>query len=435
MQSPESPTELPVSCKLSPAPATVLLLGNYRPAVVIARTLAKRGFRIILGLQGEHHGCRYSRHVHEVWDHPALANGNSAFSVALGRFLAERRGIQFVFPVTEEFANYFAAHSDLLAKGATLVSPRPEVIATFSDKISALKLARNLSVATLPFKLVHDYSSLIASAGEIGFPLTVRPLGTTARLNQKKALILAGPGDLKEALPAWPDQHGSLLLQQFASGIRHNLYFAACNGRIIAACQSKIFRTNDPDGTGLAVVGQTVPVSRTLLGDTQSLVAATNYTGIGLAQFIVDSQTGERCFLELNPRVSGSHAVPEHAGVPLSSLAIELAANQTSNIEPAEAAQYGCLYGASDLTYVWTSGDIHGAKTAVINGEIGILGFAAWLCRALVSAIRSDCHMIWRLDDPLPAIVATFNVLPNFTKLRLWSRKLINRDRVVSRES
>ncbi len=126
MQSPESPTELPVSCKLSPAPATVLLLGNYRPAVVIARTLAKRGFRIILGLQGEHHGCRYSRHVHDVWDHPALADDNSAFSLALGRFLAERPDIRFVFPVTEEFASYFAAHSDLLAKGATLVSPRPE---------------------------------------------------------------------------------------------------------------------------------------------------------------------------------------------------------------------------------------------------------------------------------------------------------------------
>lgn len=408
-------------------PSAVLLLGNYRPAVAIARALGRRGHRVVLGLEGEAHGCRYSRHVDDVWDHPELASGPSAFSRALDRYLTDCPEIKFVVPVTEDFANYFASSGEVVARHAILVSPSAGLVEIFSDKIRALDLARSLGVAALPFKVVHDQAGLLEQCEQIGFPLTIRPIGTSARLGHKKALILEDLSELQAALPVWPDGHNALLLQKFAEGRRHNVYFAAHEGRIIAACESRIFRTNHPDGTGLAVDGVTVDVSPELFGDTEKLVAATDYTGIGLTQFIFDPDTGDRCFLELNPRVSGSHAVPENAGVPLSTLAVDLAVNDGPFGE--------CIYGKSGLRYVWTSGDVCGVRTALFNRDIGPSGLVSWLWRIVENAARADFHMIWRLDDPLPAIVSMLGVVPSMTRLQVWWRKLINFDRVVSRES
>lgn len=401
---------------------TILLLGNYRPAVVVARALAKRGHRIILGSRGEEHGCRHSKFVHEVWDHPDLEHARS-FCRSLLKFLQERRDIGLVFPITEEFVNFFATRKPSLGEHVTLVSPPAHTIQTFSNKTRALKLAADNGVATHPFALTTDHSGLMRHAGQIGYPLTIRPLGTTARLNNKKALILANEYELQTVLPAWPEGHKALLLQRFASGNRHNVYFAAEDGRVIAVSQSRITRTNQPDGTGLAVDGCTVPVSPDLLKDTQALVAASNYTGIGLAQFIFEPQTGDRCFLELNPRVSGSHAVPEHAGVPLSALAVQLAAGSAPRTQC--TSPDACIRGKPGIRYVWTSGDLHGAKMARINREISTFGLFAWVSRALLCMVRADAHMIWSLNDPKPGIFAVVSILPRLKRLRDFPRKAL----------
>ncbi len=398
---------------------TVLLLGNYRPAVAIARALAPLGFKIVLGLQGEDHGVRFSRFVSGVWDHPQL-DGTASFHNALARYLEQHQEIKLVLPVTEEFVNAFAAQEFPFPERVTLVSPHEDIVNLFADKVRTLEMAKREGVATLPFAVVGDHAELLSRADEVGFPITVRPLGTTARLFDKKALILASAEELRAALRSWPQGHTSLLLQRFAHGIRHNVYFAARNGALIGVSQSKINRTNYHDGTGLAVDGQTITPAPRLLADTKRLVEAVNYTGIGLAQFIVDPDTGESCFLELNPRVSGSHAVPEQAGVPLSRLAVELA----QRTEGQSGSPDACQFGRCNMRYVWTSGDLYAVKMAIINREAGLTDLPAYGLRILASLLRADTHMIWRWDDPLPGIAAVLGCLPRLTILRRALGKL-----------
>ena len=409
---------------------SILLLGNYRPAVVIARALAARGYNIILGLEGEPHGCEHSRFVHETWDHPHLETDRHRFLPALRRYVGERGDVGAVLPVTEEFVNLFAGTSEPIADDVVLASPDAKIVDVFASKPATLELAQRCAVPTNSFCQVHNHRELIDEAKRICFPITIRPLGTTARLLEEKALIINSAEDLLVALPDWPMGHRTLLLQRFANGIRHNLYFASLDGQIIASCESRILRTNRPDGTGLAVDGETVPVSPVLFRDTQALIEDTGYTGIGLAQFIVDAETGERCFLELNPRVSGSHAVPEYAGIPLSALAIDLAlvaqasrqSKLKSNIlkilidnksQPDDLTHYHRTYKL--IRYVWTSGDLASSKLALTNGEIGYSGLVSRIWGALRSAARADVHMIWTPSDPLPAIRALTVLLPRFS--------------------
>ena len=393
-------------------PRTALLLGNYRPAVSIARALNAAGCRIVLGLEGDEGGCERSKHVAEVWDHPLLEDGEPAFLESLERYLELRNDITIVFPVAEEFVNLFAAARWEPPKDVTLVGPGHDVVSTFADKTEALQLAQGIGVRTLPFDIVSDHETLFRLAARIGYPITVRPLGTTARLGHKKAVIAATPEELIEEIPEWPEGHQVLLLQRCAFGQRHNVYFAARDGKLLAAVESRILRTNHPDGTGLAVLGETLMPSRALLRDTELLTAEHRYTGVGLAQFIVDPETGDRCFLELNPRVSGSHAVPEGAGVPLSAMAVDLAAGEPFNVP----GPY--IRGKVGLRYAWTSGDLLGVKLAVMHREFGLLEAVGRAFRAVGDALSADIHLLWAWNDPMPALWALTEVLPKFTRAR-----------------
>lgn len=399
---------------------TILLLGNYRPAVAVARALAADGWRVMLGFEGEDLGADCSNCVHEIWDHPDLETEPQALNDALLSLIESRPEITAILPVSEEFMLFLATHDSVLRGRVMLVSPNRYVVATFSDKLKALDLATDCGVSTLPYARVADYRTLLSSADEIGFPLTIRAFGATARMGLKKALIVHNFAELREELPDWPDGHSALLLQRYASGTRHNVYFAARDGQIVGALESRIARTDHPEGTGLAVEGVTVESSTSLFNSTARLTAATRYTGIGLTQFIVSEDGKRHCFLELNPRVSGSHAVPEQAGLPLTRLALELAGKPSRrNVPEADAIEtIAALHeGKPGMTYVWTGGDLLGAKHAFMRREISFGETAYWMLRAIRATATARIRMVWSLRDPLPGLLYLFVFLPRCGKL------------------
>lgn len=417
-----------MSSLLIPERVSVLLLGNYRATIAVARALSQAGYRVISGLEGEPLGAHCSRFVDEFWNHPDLRKGGDAFLAALIDFVSRRRDLGVVLPVSEEFALFLAEHEDAITARLVLASPARTVVETFADKPSALNLASALGVPTAPFACVSDYASLLSESVRLGFPLTVRALGATARLLGRKALICADRKALTATLPDWPQGHARLLLQSFASGRRHNLYFAAQAGRLIAVAESQIHRTNALDGTGLAVDGTTVHPDTQLVADTQRLISATGYTGIGLAQFIVDNQSGKRCFLELNPRVSGSHIVAESAGLPLSRLAVELATGARPQLIGRIAE---CRFvGRAGLRYAWTGGDLIALKQGLAGGEISLSQALMWLLRAVRTALSAHIHMVASWRDPGPALMLLLLLMPRGRRLasafaKLWTARRI----------
>ena len=416
---------------------TILLLGNYRPAVAVARALAADGWRIMLGFEGEDLGADCSSHVDEIWDHPNLEDEPQALIDALAALIDGRPDVTAILPVSEEFMLFLAKHDLVLRDQTRVVSPNRLVVATFSDKLKALDFATECGVSTLPYARVSDYRTLLSSADQIGFPLTIRAFGATARLGLKKALIVHNFAELTEEMPDWPDGHDALLLQRYASGARHNVYFAARDGQIIGALETRISRTDHPEGTGLAVEGMTVESSPALFNSTARLAAAIRYTGIGLTQFIVSDDGKRHCFLELNPRISGSHAVPEMAGLPLTRLALDLAGpNSRSNAPEAEAIETisALREGKSGLKYVWTGGDLLGAKHAFMRSEISASKTALWMLRAVHAAVTAKIRMVWSWRDPLPGLLYLFVFLPRCGKLGALLRRNVagrKRKRVV----
>lgn len=383
----------------------MLLLGNYRPTISVARALSRCGWRVIVGIGGGEGGAEFSQAVSEVWDHPPLVGDGRAVGAELARLLAGRPDIAAVLPVTEEFVVWLARHPDVVPSGRLVASPEPGIIATCFDKVAMLRLARAHAVPCEPFAVVERHGDILPAACSTGYPVVVRPLPSGSRLGASKAVIAAAPGELAAQFPRWPAGPTGLLIQRRAVGHRRNVYFAAHRGAIFAALETRILRTDSHDGTGLAVDGVTVPLTPLLLAHCQTMAQALAYTGVGLAQFIVDEESGRICFLELNPRISGSHAVAEQAGLELSRLAVTLAAGA----EPSAADR--AYRPPAGLRYAWTYGDLRGLKSALVHRQIGLGAATLWLWRALWTGLAADMHMTWCWTDPRPALMLFWRAL------------------------
>jgi predicted ATP-grasp superfamily ATP-dependent carboligase len=378
---------------------TVLLLGNYRPTLTVARTMSLHGYRVAVGLGGGEGCTEFSRFVAEAWDHPPLVGSGEAFLSALQDLLASRPDITIVYPVAEEFVRCLAEAARVLPRRVVIASPRPDVIRTCCNKLDMLRLVQGINIDHLPFRSADSIEEMHRAAHEIGFPLVVRPLNNLIRFGHKKALIARSRNELARLLPQWPDRQGNILLQRQAQGERQDVFFAAAAGRIVRAMQVRYLQTDHVEGTGLCVHGEIQPVAERLLDQCCALARALNYTGVGCAQFIVDTTTGQVCFVELNPRISAIHRVTEESGMQLTLLAIALARGGSL------PAHFDTFHYRPGRRFAWTYGALRAIKSAIRYREIGIGSAIRWLFQSAGVAVSVDFHLTWRWDDPLPTIM------------------------------
>jgi len=396
-----------------PPRRSVLVLGNYRPTLTVVRTLARNGFHVVLGLGHDPEGsAQHSRHVHEIWDHPRLETQDGAlFGAALGNLLSSRPDIRIVYPVSEALVRWLAGNEGRLPRDVLVASPPAAMVDICLDNLRMAECAASEGVPCQPFAAAWSLDELRAEAERLGYPVVVRPLHHPLRLGGRKAVILKGPGDLFDAFPAWPEGHRGLLVQKFARGERRNLYFAADRGKVLRSLEVRIVRTDSLDGTGLSVEGEIVPVTPCLEDDLTRMARRLSYTGIGCAQFLVDPATGDVSFLEIKPRIAGSHRTTEAMGMDLTRLAISLAAG-TACHERYERFSY-----EHGPRYCWTYGDLVALKAAVAAREIGAFEAVQWLARAAATFFRADFHLTWDKDDPWPTLLLFAGKVPGLSWL------------------
>ncbi len=384
---------------------TVLLLGNYRPALVLARVLRGEGYNVICSVEGSDGGAEHCRFVDELWGHRPVTSDPLGFLQDLTNFLRARPEIAVVYPISEEYVRVLAENEGLVPSGVVYAMTPANLVEACHDTLGLMSLAVLNKVPTAPFEMVHTLSGFLQAVEKIGLPLVVRPANSTHRIAGKKAVICETVSDLQAVVHGLSGGMRNLLLQRKFEGRRHNLYFAAQNGQIVRYLQAVVLRTDMPDGTGQAVGGETIEPDPLLRDCVTRMLQALGYTGVGCAQFLVNERDGSVNFLGINPSIAGTHAVAEAAGLKLCTLAISLAKAPSLPVPHIE--------GKSGLRYAWTASDLSGAKMAYLRGEIDAREGRRWLCRAASAAWRSDVHMKWCWHDPFPGLSSLVEVMPS----------------------
>lgn len=388
---------------------SALILGNYRPSYILAKKLKERGYRVICSMDGYERGAEVSRYVDALWQHPALEGHPEAIQAALDDFLTKHADITLVCPVTEPLIKAFAKGLLKVPQGIKLISMAPDLVQTCLDKQTMLELATRLDIPLAPFAATHSEQELFEKAMAIGFPLVIRPLSSQHRLDGQKAKTVESEDELRASWLRWKNETSGLLIQAKAAGKRDNIYFAADHGKIIRYLHAKITRTDQPDGAGLAVEGKTINPCPKLRDFTEKLVGELGYHGIGCAQYLVDETSGDICFLELNSRIAGNHALPDHCGLDLSGCLIDLTSGEMSDPD------FVC--GPEGLSYGWLPGELEGIKQNVQRGQLPLREVPVAILEAFACFRRSDIDIAMTKSDPLPGLFTFLDALPVIGRL------------------
>ncbi len=390
----------------------VLLLGNYRPSLTLARDFVRRGYDISVGSHGCERLCQYSQAVSSIWEHSPLNSGVKVFAKELKQYSISHPELVAVVPVAEEYVRLFAENEPIFDGLPPVVSMDRDLVIRCLDKEYMLSLAMSVGVFTAPYSYVKGLSGASKAISDgVEFPIIVRPKDSTKRIGGDKAVCVETDSELRECILAHDLRQHDLLLQTKFEGKRHNVYFAAIGGNITRCLHAIIDRTDKLDGSGLAVEGRTLNTEHIVVHQTQRLLDALSYTGIGCAQFLVDEVSGKTSFLEINPRIAGNHALPEHAGLELGWFNFERIVHEELDTE--------VKISPAGLRYSWLTGDLMGAKVSLIRREIGVLSFIGWVRRALTTAIKADLHMVFSFRDPYPAIRGIFALTPRVARWRI----------------
>lgn len=398
------------------------MVGNALPSLTAARSLHAAGYRVIAGDEGESPVVARSRACHEVWPHPPIRQ-EEEFLVALTTFLAARPDITTLLPLQERYVAVLASARDRLPDALVMASPDPTTVLTCLDKDRMYDVARAAGVPFRPVAVVSDLAELADAARATGYPNVIRPASGASQLlpGDRKAVIAGDPVELERAFPHWPDAHRTLIVQHYVDGPRHNVYFAAHRGRILARVEAVILRTDNPNGTGFATEGITVAPSSRLQTACDAIVDRLDYTGIGCAQFLVPPD-GEMSFLELNPRHGGNSAMVTACGLDLTLAAIGLASHE-NGWRPEQDFSYPI-----GRRYAWSTRQFYAVLKARSGGTLSRRAMARQLARVVTTAARADAHMTWSFRDPGPTRAILTRTIRNHLRGRVDSRSRARSD-------
>jgi predicted ATP-grasp superfamily ATP-dependent carboligase len=385
----------------------VLVLGDYRQTVTVARSLGRAGFEVILGCADRQGSTRLSRFVSDVWFYDNATP--QRFCNSLEAFLRNERP-DYVFTVGETQLRRMLPAAPRLEPLAIWVNPDFDTVARCFDKTTMYDLVPTLGIPGMPWMRFTCADEWRRRAQEMGYPVVVKRKDSSAHVLEHKALIFHDAGRLDAFLAALSQDEdpGTLLLQKFAPGQRHNCHIAAADGRLLAYFQQKVLRTDEPDHTGIGVAGVSVAPSPLLRAHCEALTRALRYTGIGCIQFLVDEASGGIAFLEFNARMDSTAALPYRMGIDFPLLGMQLAAYRkarhageanASRLLP-EPVSSGYRSGT---TYHWLCGDLHACLQELRTGRARPDKLAARIAE-MVQLSLTSWHLTFEWNDPLPTL-------------------------------
>jgi acetyl-CoA carboxylase biotin carboxylase subunit len=217
----------------------------------------------------------------------------------------------------------FLAESPKLAarareNGVIFIGPPAEVIELSGDKLRAREEATRAGVPVLPGREVEDASDARNAADEIGYPLLVKAAGGGGGRGIKlvrDADELEGLLSLarSEAGAAFGDER--LYLERFIAAARH------VEVQIVADRHGEVLHLGERDCSVQRRYQKLIeeapapsldPATRDAIREAAvNFAKAIGYRNLGTVEFVVDSETGEPYFLEVNCRIQVEHPVTE----------------------------------------------------------------------------------------------------------------------------
>ncbi len=234
--------------------------------------------------------------------------------------LAAEKGVDLIHPGYGFLSENPALPRACEKAGITFVGPPPEILEMLGDKTAARRLAQKAGVPVLPGsgQAVTSLRQAERAAARIGFPLILK----AAFGGGGRGMRIVGA---REDLPARYHEASSEALAAFGNGAvfpeRYIDRARHVEVQILGDRHGHLVHLRERDCSVQRRHQKVVEVApaigldpriRTALCDAAiELARAANYVSAGTVEFLVDIDTGEWFFIEVNPRIQVEHTVTE----------------------------------------------------------------------------------------------------------------------------
>ncbi len=365
-----------------------ILAGGGPIAVSVARSLAASGVEVIaLGHRVD--PVRRSRHCHEFVDLGAHEGVQERW---MGWLATARPGI--LLPCSDDALELVARNRAAIeAAGHRAMEADDGVLLAMLDKHRTYELARGAGVPAPRTALLQPGDDLGAKAGDIPFPLGLKP--RHAHLWQRhfgladKVLVIDDFAALGREWARIEPLGLELLLTEIIPGPDdsfHSYYsFVDEHGRPLAEVTKNKLRQYPPR-FGLATYHR-VDHNPEAIALGRRLYAAIGLRGLACVEFKRDARDGQLKIIEVNHRFTLGHEIVRHAGVDYAMLAYDRLAGRT----PAPFTGYRSAT-------MWHP--VEDLQTMLRRRAEGTLTVREW-----ARTLRCRQHFpLFAWDDPMPSL-------------------------------
>jgi len=300
---------------------TVLIANRGEIAVRIIRTLRRMGIRSVAVYSDVDAGARHVREADVAIRIGPAAAASSYLSADRILGAAAAAGAQAVHPGYGFLAENDAFARACAAAGLVFIGPSPQAIETMGDKIRAKQTVSAAGVPVVPGRAQAGLTDqdLIHAAGEVGYPLMVKPSagggGKGMRLvHEPDGLAAALASARREAATSFG--YDTLFIERFVPDPRHIEVQVLADGFGATVhlgereCSLQRRHQKIIEEAPSALLDE---ATRQRIGAAATETArAVAYTGAGTVEFIVASAAPtEFFFMEMNTRLQVEHPVTE----------------------------------------------------------------------------------------------------------------------------
>lgn len=234
--------------------------------------------------------------------------------------LAKEKGVDAIHPGYGFLSENPAFAQACADAGIIFIGPEAKILDMMGDKTAARNIARKLKVSILEGTddAVSDRKEAIAAGKRIGFPLIIKAAFGGGGRGMR---VVRDPKDLEKLLDEAQTEalrsfgNGAVFLERFIGKAKHievqiladkhghvlHLHERDCS---VQRRHQKVIEQAPSYGVKQSVVDE-------LCEAAVKLAKEVNYTHAGTVEFLVDSETGEWFFIEMNPRIQVEHTVTE----------------------------------------------------------------------------------------------------------------------------
>jgi acetyl-CoA carboxylase biotin carboxylase subunit len=257
---------------------------------------------------------------------------------------ARRSGAASIHPGYGFLAESAGFAQRVIDAGLTWIGPSPEAIEQMGDKIRARNLMEKAGVPVAPgtHEPVADADAAVAAAEVIGYPVMVKAAAGGGGIGMSAA---HNPDELRSAFETARSRaerfFGSpeILLERYIARARHVevQILGLADGRVIALGERdcSVQRRHQKVAEETPSPGVSPELRARMLAAAVRAGEAVSYRGAGTVECLVDAETGDFVFLEMNTRLQVEHPVTELVtGIDLVEQQFRIAAGDDVTFDP-----------------------------------------------------------------------------------------------------